>query len=69
MLKLKIVIGGQVFEFEGEAPFADVFTLAGTFFAAVLDAEQARINDLADRFKASTDSLSGAVAAAHPSTK
>mgnify|MGYP001612481466 CR=1 FL=1 len=36
VLKLKISIAGQMFEFDGEAPFADVFKLAGEFLHAVL---------------------------------
>lgn len=66
MLKLKIVIGSQTFDFEGEAPVADLFKLAGDFLHAVLDTDQGAINDLAARLKASNDSLSTAVDTAHP---
>lgn len=68
MLKLKITIGGQTFDFEGEAPFADVFKLAGDFIHAVLNTDQQAINDLTARLKKNQDTLSTAVDAASPST-
>jgi hypothetical protein len=45
VLKLKIAISGQAFEFEGEAPFADVFKLAGDFLHAVLNTDVGELRE------------------------
>jgi hypothetical protein len=65
--KLRITVDSNAFEFEGaDVPFAEVFKLAGDWFHAVLNVDQAKVDALTDRLKTSDDRLATAVSAATP---
>lgn len=70
MLKLKITVHANAFEFEGEVAFAELVGLVSAWLGLAVDLRDAQrtIDHLAARAGAANDSLQGAVDAHTPST-
>lgn len=61
MLNMTVKVGEDVFAFEGDAPFADVHSLAVEFFLARALAQQQEVDAVTHRLAQSTDALKAAV--------
>jgi hypothetical protein len=66
VLKLRIVIGADSLELEGDVGLDEVLTLVHDWITALPDAAQRQIDQLTGRTAASTTSLEQAVADAAP---